>query len=60
MHNVLVFLKKLTFLQEELFVNFFTIQYLVILNVPQYTILCLQAILSVYPIFNTNIHLSTF
>ena len=30
------------------------------LNVLQYTILCLQAMLSVYPIINTNIQLSTF
>ena len=30
------------------------------LNVLQYTILCLQAIVSVYPIINTNIQLSTF
>ena len=39
-------LKKLTFLQEELFFHFFTI-------------LCLQSLLSVYLIIHTNIQIST-
>jgi len=54
-------LKKLTFLQEELLFNhsFIKINKQLNLNVLQYTILCLQSILSVYIIINTNIQIST-
>ena len=46
-------LKKLTFLQEELFGHtFININKQLNWNVVQYTILCLQSILSVYLIIN--------
>ena len=60
-------LKKLTILQVELFLHFFTMQGHTFIKINkqlksnglQYTILCLQSVLSIYLNINTNIQIST-
>ena len=52
------------YIQIQLFVYFFSSTFIYInkqlnLNALQYTILCFQSILSVYPLTNTNIQIST-
>ena len=69
MHNVLVFKKTHIFTRRIVLAlfhdakfghTFININKQVNWNVMQYTILCLQSILSVYLIINTNFQLSTF